>query len=145
MKRLLMTAILILSVLSLFACGFRKPESDRERVFRIVTENEVALRACVASKVLSSARKIEGIKSVTRYRGAIDFECGGHGFGPSTAYYGFCYVPDNDYHKIPYAEDASDEDTVVDGNRVICEQKDGDNVFYAEMIVDGFWYYYAAY
>ena len=136
---------LLLMMLFLSGCNVRNPERDKEKVFKIVTENESMLRESVASSDYSNARQIEGIESIHRSKGAVDFSCGGYGFGSSTAYYGFCYVANNDYHKIPFAEYISEGETVVDGNRIAYKQKDGDNAWNAEMIVDGFWYYDASF
>ena len=87
---------LFLMMLSLSGCEFRDLERDKEKVFKIVTENEAMLRECVASSDYSNARQIEGIESIHSHKDAVDFSCGGYGFGSSTAYYGFCYVADTE-------------------------------------------------
>lgn len=125
-------------------------ERDRRTVFRLVEEHEEALRAYVAAGDFSAPPAIEGIPSVylDKFDGGVHFEIGSGGWLDKTYYYGYCWVPDNDPGKVAYAPHSDftgKKDTVVENGLYTWQEPNGDNIWHAQMITDGFWFFEMAF
>lgn len=145
MKKGIAILLLLCAVVMLTGCG----RNRKETAFRIVEDNLEVLKNDIKQGDFAMSASIEGIESVDAEKevglsvaiGFVEYSCGGAGFGPSTAYWGFYYSEDDDLSEIWCAGTP----LVASGDGFLYEQSDGDNRYYTEHIVDHFYYYEAAY
>lgn len=74
----------------------------------------------------------------------IEFECGGAGFGPETAYWGFFYTAEDNIHTV-WCAPPRGSTFFPEGAGQRWKEPGGDNEFYVEHIVGHFYYYEAAF
>lgn len=134
--------ICLLAIVTSFF-GFKK-----EKIFFLVYSNKDFLNECVKNNTYKNAYKIVGIKQITSYQLSnneiyIDFYCTGTGLVPSSVYYGFCYISNDQ----PLGFQARPVKLKPDGKGWRWEERwenpNGDNWNYIEKITDN-WYYYEA-
>ena len=109
---------------------------SKEEIGRLVRENEKTLRMSIQNNDYEAALEIPGIQEMKLRKGIPFFYCGGAGFGPSTAYFGF-YYSENDqrlnfmpaYELMPFGEGWEAK-----------QEHPGDNRCYTERILPQFFY-----
>lgn len=142
MKRALFVVGMLAFLVVLAGCG--SPQARRNQVFQLVEENYETLCSDVEQWNFDRSRAIEGIESVEPDEGGsafVEYDCGGSGFGSSTAYWGFYYSANDDLTHIWCAN----EPLLPSGDGFLYQQEDGDNRYYTEKIAEHFYYYEAAY
>lgn len=154
MKKVLCLLLCLTMALSLASCGFPNPFDDRakkEAVFAYVKANEDALLDCIEKNEYLSIRLstniIHGIDDDEIGKGFVDFDCGGVGFGPETAYCGFYYSRDDDLTNI-WCSPGDSSLLKKSGDGYLWEQSwtdEGDNTYYTENICGHFYYYEASF
>jgi len=102
------------------------------------------LNECIENKTYDKIYKIRGIKQITPYSLSenklyMDFFCNGFGIVPSSIYYGFYYVSNDE----PTGFQAVPVKFEPDGDGWKWRELNGDNWNYTEKIADH-WYYYEA-
>lgn len=129
--------------------GFKRPsDSTQTQAMRICMENLDVLLADIAQNDFTRTEQISDFESVSVQYDEdagepvfVDYACGGSGFGPNTAYWGFYYSTDDDMTRIWCAG----EPLVPFQNGYVYRQTDGDDRYYTEQITDHFFYYEAQY
>ena len=98
----------------------------------------------IENQELHNVLSVDGIQEIDTVDGVIDFYCGGAGMGPSTSYYGFYYTADNSPAAI-FAGTSFGDPAILreDGNGFSMQEEVGDNHYYTEKILDGFYSYEA--
>lgn len=127
--------------------GFKRPsDSTQAQATRVCMDNLDVLLSDIAQNDFTRTEQISDFESVwiehhsdTGKPDFVDYSCGGSGFGPNTAYWGFYYAEDDDMTRIWCAG----EPLVPDQNGYVYRQTDGDNCYYTERITDHFFYYEA--
>ena len=127
----LIVLCLLTSLLS--ACMDRPSKED---IGRLVRENENTLRMSIENNDYEAALEIPGIREMEHRKGIPFFYCGGAGFGPSTAYFGFYYA-ENDQ---PLNFMPAYELTPLDEGWQARQEHPGDNRYYTEQILPQFFY-----
>lgn len=162
MKQKIPALVLLLTAVMLLLTGCipydpsqaYNPDRDFVSVEYLVSDNWQAIRDYIEDGDFSRPPEIEGIRNVycnyaggddSRRINCVSFACGGAGFASATRYFGFCYVPDDDYHRLPYTEYVKDDEIIENGDRYVYQEKDGDNEWIAEKITDGFWFYHMSF
>lgn len=132
-------AWLLVLVLLLGSCS---SDVNRRVICRYVLEHQQELEERIESGNLDGIGP--PVLEADDRETCIEFECGGSGFGPETAYWGFFYTPSDDIHAVwcapPRGSTISPEG---EGQR--WREPDGDNEFYVEHIVGHFYYYEASF
>lgn len=118
--------------------------ADKEEVFEFVREKEDALLAAVASGDFSGFENQGFIKTIDAESSAVDFSCGGAGFGPETSYVGFYYTPDHNMNAV-WCAPSSSQSLIPSGNGFEWQDPQGDNWYYVEHISGNFYYYEASF
>lgn len=154
MKKVLCLLLCLTMVLSLASCGFPNPFDDRakkEAIFAYVKEHENALLECIEKNeylsIRLSTKIIQGIDDDDIGKGFVDFDCGGAGFGPGTAYCGFYYSADDNLTGL-WCSPRDSSLLKQSGNGYLWEQSwtnEGDNTYYTENICGHFYYYEASF
>ncbi|MBR2471634.1 MAG: hypothetical protein IKC41_02675 [Clostridia bacterium] len=117
----------------------------KDEIFELVYEKQTVIAKAIEQNNFESIEKLKGIKEVTVKDNYIDFYCGGKGIGSATSYYGFYFSEDNAIdvkENIEYPKGAA---LKPDGKGYSWDEPDGDNRFYVEKIIDGFFYYESHY
>ena len=141
-KTIVFLSVAVLSVM-LCSCVVKDTRLGKEEIIGIVLENEEQLRKDIKNNNFEASLNITGIRGINvEYDGTVDFDCGGFGFGPSTSYAGFYYNVDNDMSAIWCAMGTPKE---AEGDSYLYESEGGTKRYYTEKIVDGFYYYEAAF
>ena len=118
---------------------------SENEIVKVVKENYQVILDDIAERNFSDSEKIKGIQKITVVGDAIDFDCGGKGFGPATSYFGFYYTPNDKPRNVWSGTLFSDiEDLTPDGDGFYIKENDGDNLYYTEKLAD-FFYRYEAY
>lgn len=132
-------AWLLALILMLTACS---AEASRGTIIRYVEEHQEELESRIERGDLEGIG-LPVLEADVR-ESCIEFECGGSGFGPETAYWGFFYTAADDIHAVwcapPRGSAFSPEG---EGRR--WKEPGGDNEFYVEHIVGHFYYYEASF
>lgn len=116
--------------------------AEKEDIISFVEKHQDELLECVESNDYSSLEKYSIIKSVSADETAVDFYCGGAGFGSATFYCGFYYTAENDMSAI-YRP--SKDKLQACGEGFEWTEDGGDNRYYTEKICDRFYYYETSY
>ncbi len=114
--------------------------ADKDEIFAFVSENEEALREAVESKDYSDFENKGIVQDINPDEECIEFSCGGAGMGPSTAYTGFYYTPNNDMSAV-WCAPPSEDFLKKSGNGYAWEESGTDNRYYTEKICENFYYY----
>ena len=118
---------------------------DKNEIIELVNENQIEITNAIENNNFENIEKIKGIEDITVEENYIDFYCGGKGIGSATSYYGFYFSKDNAIdvkENIEYPRGATLQ---KDGKGYSWDEPDGDNRFYVEKIIDGFFYYESHY
>ena len=118
--------------------------ADQDEIFEYVRENEAALEACANSGDFSVLRLPHFIKSILVETDHVDFDCGGAGMGPDTAYCGFFYSESDDLSAVWCAPHYGQVLT-PHGDGFAWKEGGGDNTYYVEHICGHFYYYHATF
>ncbi len=118
---------------------------DKNEIFELVNENQIEITNAIQNNNFEDIEKIKGIEDVTETENYIDFYCGGKGIGAATSYYGFYFSEDNAIDVKENIEYPKGEILKQDGRGYSWDEPDGDNRFYVEKIIDGFFYYESHY
>lgn len=118
--------------------------SKKSKIKAIVNNNLDILIQSIENNDYDKAYKIDGIEEIRPYylgdnEVFIDFYCYGFGLVPSSIYYGFYYVSNDE----PLGFQATRVKLKLDGHGWKWREPKGDNYYYTEKIVDH-WYYYEA-
>jgi hypothetical protein len=135
--------LLTISASEIYELGYNElyieKETNNEKVTNIrITVNNKEDK--LENEVLLQTLKIKGILDITKYDSKIEYYCGGFGFGPSTSYVGFCYMPYDTFYNLMENSEFEKE-----GDGYKRQEKDGDNSYYIERIIDDFYYYKLSY
>ena len=135
--------VLLLFNLLLSGCGFGAAREmlEKERIIQYVQENESLLTQCILDgdyDPLSDSAVIEDIEHAPE---AVDFSCGGSGFGSQTNYWGFFYSETDNLLAVWCA--ITDGRSEKDGEGRIWYEPNSDNTYYVQHICSHFYYYYA--
>lgn len=153
MKKVGVAAACLLLALSLKGCRdlcgillfcWMANDDDRaakSEIFAYVQENEDSLLACIEQNDYSALPESPVIRSVELSHGYIDFECGGAGMGPDTAYRGFFYSGQDDLLAVWCAPDPGVKGLTPKGTGYFWKEGGGDNTYYVEHICGHFYYY----
>lgn len=119
-------------------------DSKKDKILRLVNNNLNFLNQCVENKDYDKIYKIKEVKRIRRYYVSddeiyIDFYCYGFGIVPSSVYYGFYYVSDDE----PMGFQGVSVKLEPYGDGWKWKEVNGDNAYYTEKIKDH-WYYYEA-
>ena len=155
MRRHIMIAVIIALVAAKYVSWtvgnmryHERIEREKQKIIEVVKNNETYLKEYISEGDYSKLPEIEGVLEVKEneiYQ-TVDFVCSMEGFVSDAEYTGFCYAPHYGYRCLPYFGTVyAEEDLVVDGNRVTYDEKDSDNHWDAELIIDNIWYYHAAF
>ena len=136
------------------------PRLNKEYIFSIVQDHTDTILADIQNndytQTLALFDGFEDKPDIRREESCVFFACYGLGFGPSTSYAGFYYVPWDGPAPVagimpPWAAylSVSGEELIQylepEGNGLIWREKSvspgGDNKYYTEKICDCFWYY----
>lgn len=138
--------IVIIIFICIFAISlfFIFNHSNKDKILRLVNNNLDFLNECVENKTYDKIYEIKKIKSITPYYLSanelyIDFYCYGLGLVPSSTYYGFYYVSNDE----PLGFLATPVKLESDGDGWKWRESNGQNWYYTEKISDH-WYYYEA-
>ena len=118
---------------------------DKNEIFELVEKNQIEITDAIEKNNFENIEKIKGIENITVEENYIDFDCGGKGIGSETSYYGFYYSEDNEIDVKANIEYPKGETLKPDGKGYSWDELDGDNRFYVEKIIDGFFYYESHY
>ena len=118
---------------------------DKNEIFELVEKNQIEIKDAIEKNNFENIEKIKGIEDITVKENYIDFDCGGKGIGSATSYYGFYYSEDNAIDVTENIEYPKGETLKPDGKGYSWDELDGDNRFYVEKIIDGFFYYESHY
>lgn len=151
---------LLLAVSIAKAVNARQQAVNKEHIFSIVQNHADTITADIQnndySQTLALFDDSKDKPDMLREEGCVFFDCIGSGFGPSTAYAGFYYVPWDGPAPVagiepPWAAylSISGEELIQylepEENGFIWREKSvspgGDNEYYTEKICDYFWYY----
>lgn len=142
MKRVLSAIGMLALLVMLAGCG--SPKMRKDQAFRLVEEHYETLCSDVEQWNFDHSRAIEGIESVMpdeEGSAFVEYDCGGAGFGPNTAYWGFYYSANDDLTLIWCAA----HPLLRSGDGFLYQQEGGDNRYYTEKIAGHFYYYEAGY
>lgn len=117
----------------------------KQEIFDLVNENSIAILEDIKNYDFDNTEKLKGIKAISPHEGFIDFYCGGAGIGSATSYYGFYYSENNAIDAMQNIEYPMGGELNPDGNGYLWKERDGDNKFYVEKIMDKFYYYESHY
>ena len=117
----------------------------KEDILNYVKENEELLLSCIESGDYSAIKLSDIIRNVKPGAEIIEFDCGGAGFGPATAYCGFYYSSDDDLRAIWCAPDFPEDELTQSGDGWFWQEPGGDNCYYTELICGHFYYYDASF
>ncbi|MBR3107942.1 MAG: hypothetical protein IKH30_12330 [Clostridia bacterium] len=136
------------------------PRLNEEYIFSIVQDHADTIMADIQNndyaQTLALFDGFEKKPDILKEDGCVFFDCYGLGFGPSTVYGGFYYVPWDGPAPVAGIEppwvgylSISGEELIqyleLEGNGFIWREKSvspgGDNEYYTEKICDYFWYY----
>lgn len=142
LKRIFIVVLLVIIVICLNS-KIRNC-SQKNKMFKIVTNNIELLNQSISSGDYNKAYKIKEVEDIYVYRTSrgtlfVDYFCHGFGIVPSGIYYGFYYVADN----IPTGFQATDVELTQKGKGWAWQEASGDNWYYTEKIAEH-WYYYEA-
>ena len=131
---------------------------DKNDMFEIVKNNTQTILEDISNNDFT--RTMDLLKSsrekpnITFNGDCVTFYCYGYGFGPSTTYIGFYYIPGDSLAEIggieaPWALYHGSEEFPMfmkqEGNEWVWYEKEenagGDNEYHIEKICDNFWYY----
>lgn len=141
LKDIFVSLLLLLSILQQ-TVGGPLELTRREDVTSLFEENRAVIQAAAESGDFTEAAKIHGIQEIDQQEdgGCIDFYCGGKGFGPETAYYGFFYSPTDDMTALDGCT-CSPEDLTPSGSGFCWQESGTDNTYYVEPLGNHFFYY----
>lgn len=112
-------------------------------LIQYVGDDYTALISSLKNDLFTQLLNIKGIVSIVGNvsdsgRFSVFFECGGKGFGSAMTYYGFYYTEDN----LPIGWLGYDDELVQNGASCwTYTEKDSDNTYYTERIIDN-WFYF---
>ena len=143
MQRIRLLAAVAAVCLLLTGCGLGtvQERTEKLRILRYVQENEALLTDCIASGNYSPLDGETLISEISTELEAVDFQCGGSGFGSQTNYWGFFYSEADNKTDVWCCP--SDALLMEDGNGWSWSESEGDNSYYVEPISGHFYYYYA--
>ena len=118
---------------------------DKNEIIELINKNQIEISDAIKNNNFENIEKIKGIEGITVEENYIDFDCGGKGVGSATSYYGFYYSEDNAINVKENIEYPKGETLQQDGKGYSWNEPDGDNRFYVEKIIDGFFYYESHY
>lgn len=147
MRKVVLRLLLSLAVLMIMpGCGIAigDDRTDKEDIFEFVCEMEEQLRNAIDEGDFSAFENQGFIKGIHVEETAVEFNCGGAGFGPETAYIGFYFTPDDDMTAVWCAPSSADLLTPYEDGFEWKEEK-GDNRYYTQRICENFYYYEASY
>lgn len=141
MKRSAFTPLLLVLVVLLNGCAPREL-TTQEDIVALFNANKETLLSTVEKWDFSKAEEISGIQQIhiAEDGSFADFYCGGKGFGPETAYYGFFWSSDDDLTALDGGICAP-EALVPSGRGFLWQEERGDNEYYVEPLGDHFFYY----
>lgn len=136
----LISVIAFVSLVIWFYCELNDNLSKKE-IFNLVNKNYAIILEDIKENDFSDSEKIKGIKDISCSESYIDFYCGGRGMGSETSYFGFYYSEKNAIDVKENFDYPKGEVLKQDGKGYSWDEVDGDNRFYVEKIMDGFFYY----
>ncbi len=141
MKRICLVAMLLLFIGLLSACNFSFGGWNRlntpDAIKSFLSQNVDEIKEIIDTGDYEKLKALKGVESVFVDDDYIEFFCGGNVIGPGTHYYGFFYDINGDLK-----DSASPgEGWMADGKGFRWTEPDGDNEFYIEKIIEGFFYY----
>ena len=114
---------------------------SKNDIFEMVDENHTVILQDINNGNFDNTKKIKGIEDISFSENYIDFFCGGNGIGSEMSYYGFYYSPRDSIEAMQNTSHPAGEALKPDGSGYSWQEINGDNRFYAEKIMDGFYYY----
>lgn len=132
------------SSLFLFLAATGNDSAGKDAIFEFVCDQEGELLKAIESREFSAFENKGFVQNIYADRQAVEFSCGGAGFGPGTSYVGFYYTPDNDMTAVWCAPPSSDL-LESSGNGFEWLESGGDNRYYTEHICGNFYYYEASF
>lgn len=145
MKRILYLLLPLMILLSLTSCGLLDDRENKGVICAFVANNRDMLVECIESGDYSPLQTIKIIHRINPDDNGktVEFDCGGAGFGPETAYRGFYYSSEDSKFAVWCAPPPTKLDEY--GRGYIWREKSGDNTYYVEEICESFYYYEAEY
>ena len=135
---------LVTGAMFLILAAASDDRADKTEVFEFVQEKEYELLEAIESGDFSAFENKGFIKNIDATEPAVDFSCGGAGFGSATSYVGFYYSPDNSMTAV-WCAPPSEGSLVPSGDGFLWQEPDGDNRYYTEHICGNFYYYEASF
>jgi len=140
-QKWIITVVCLLTVVGVAVGSFQNASLQLLRIRRTVEKHHDLLLEDIRTGEFRRSERLPAVSSVRVHPNMVEYACGGFGFGSATSYFGFYYTPDGRMDALwcagtpltPY------------GSGWLYEEKNGDNRYYTEHILDGFYYYEASF
>lgn len=137
-------AVCTVIVFRTFFDMFDRDALSEKEIVKTLKKNHAIFLSDVAENDFSDSSNVKGIQKITAVGDAVDFYCGGKGFGSGTSYFGFYYTPDDLPRAVWSGQKYCDDEYLVpDGDGFSVKEPEGDNYYYTEKITDLFYRYEA--